>query len=52
LLTSLEHRPQTTLKPFSFLDKPADGNAHEYVIAAVDAAGRNARSEAVRVGGV
>lgn len=47
----LDYSPQTTKKPFTFRDKPGDNGSHEYAVAVVDAGGRNARSEAVRVEG-
>jgi aryl-alcohol dehydrogenase-like predicted oxidoreductase len=45
----LNHTPQITKKPFMFLDKPDDLTAHEYVVVAVDAAGRSRGSGEVKV---
>jgi len=44
----VEHRPQTTKKPFVFRE-PSDGKAHSYEIVTVDRAGRKAPSQPVQV---
>ena len=40
----VEHRPQTTLEPFTFNDPLKDKLAHRYRVIAVDATGRRADS--------
>lgn len=45
----VQHKPQATKSPFSFEDKPADQASHAYSIVTVDAAGRKARTEELRV---
>jgi hypothetical protein len=41
----VEHRPQTTLEPFTFNDPLTDKLPHRYSVIAVDAAGRRAASQ-------
>jgi aryl-alcohol dehydrogenase-like predicted oxidoreductase len=52
IVGKLDFSPQITKKPFIFRDKPGDSASHEYAVAVVDAAGKNARSEAVRIEGI
>ena len=44
-----EHQPQTTKKPFRFVDSSPDKPTHRYEIVTVDAAGRTASSEPLTV---
>ena len=48
VIATIDHKPQTTKKPFAFTDKPGDGNP-EYVVAVVDMAGKSKESEGVRL---
>jgi hypothetical protein len=48
LIATIDHKPQTTKNPFTFSDKPAEGN-HEYIVKAVDLAGNRKESGGVRV---
>lgn len=50
LITSINHKPQTTRTPFSFKDKLNDGVSHEYSVVATDVAGRSSKSETVSIG--
>lgn len=45
----VSHKPQTTKTPFSYEDKPADQAAHGYKVVTVDAAGRKAETQELRI---
>lgn len=45
----VEHRPQTTKTPFQYIDQVTDRQSHEYDVVITDMAGRNAKSESVRL---
>ena len=45
----VEHRPQTTKTPFTYVDRVSDRQSHEYIVVSTDEAGRNAKSESVRI---
>lgn len=40
----VEHQPQTTKEPFSFVDHVEDRQSHQYTVVSVDAEGRRAES--------
>lgn len=46
------HKPQITKTLFSFEDRPADQASHAYNVVTVDAAGRKAPTEELRVASV
>ncbi|MGO8820119.1 MAG: aldo/keto reductase [Desulfomonilaceae bacterium] len=45
IIGQVEHRPQTTMSPFTFQDRLEDQLAHRYRVITVDASGRMADSE-------
>lgn len=49
IVGTVEHQPQTTKTPFRFEDTLADQTAHGYTIATVDAAGRIAATDELRI---
>jgi hypothetical protein len=51
LISTVNHKPQTTRAPFTYNDKLTDSKSHNYIIVATDLAGRTAKSEAVRIEG-
>ncbi len=49
LVNQVAYRPQTTKKPFEFVDALNDKTAHAYRLAAVDAAGHQAMTDEIQV---
>jgi hypothetical protein len=52
MITSVNHKPQTTKVPFLAADQPGDDLSHEYSVVVTDMAGRSAKSEPVRIAAI
>ncbi len=48
-ISTLNFRPQISKKPYSFVDSASGKTSHEYMVVAIDFAGRTAASEPLRV---
>jgi aryl-alcohol dehydrogenase-like predicted oxidoreductase len=51
LVSSMNHKPQTSKTPFAYSEKLTDGKSHTYVVVVTDLAGRTAKSDVVRIEG-
>jgi len=49
LVSSVNHKPQTSKTPFAYVEKITDGKSHKYAVVATDLAGRTAKSDMVTV---
>lgn len=51
-ISEVEHKPQTTLDPFTYIDQPEGKASHKYKIVTLDNAGQTAESEELVIGSV